>query len=353
MALKPLKNISINILMVIMSVFLTLLVLEAVFRVLDIRGYHEPRINDWLSALVPRARLLRGVRLQFRPKSQFDSNYDSNPRGYFNENNGLTYKINNHGFRGPDYEIQKSPNTKRIIVLGDSFTFGEGVKVEHIFSSQLQKNLGKQNTNSVEVLNFGVSAWGTHDEINYCKHVCAKHEPDLIIVVFVLNDADYAGGLDLWEDFRTKYEKQELKKSYLASYVYSMIARQTYGKKYIDGLTKSTLRHKEKWDKTLAYLKEGKQVADRIGAKYAVVIFPFMYELNEGYPFRSIHQMVSEYSSDNGIPVLDLFDSFDGMSYTELWVHPSDQHPNEIGHKISADSIAEFIRRKDLLSKHE
>jgi hypothetical protein len=116
------------------------------------------------------------------------------------------------------------------------------------------------------------------------------------------------------------------------------------------GLIQSALHEKAKWDESLAYLMEGKQFADVLGVNYAVVIFPFMYELNEKYPFRSLHQMIYEFSSENDIPVLDLFDSFDGSSYTELWVHPSDQHPNEVGHKISADAIAEFILINDLLS---
>ena len=113
------------------------------------------------------------------------------------------------------------------------------------------------------------------------------------------------------------------------------------------------MQQQDKWDESLAYLLKGKQLADSIDQKYAVVIFPFMYELNEKYPFHAIHQMISDFAADNDIPVLDLFDRFKGESYRDLWVHPSDQHPNEKGHKIAAEAIAEFILRNDLLSKDE
>ena len=83
--------------------------------------------------------------------------------------------------------------------------------------------------------------------------------------------------------------------------------------------------------------------------EYAVVIFPFLYELNNTYPFRPLHQMIHQFCSENQIAVLDLFDAYEGMSYRDLWVHPSDQHPNERGHEIAAHAIGSFILEKGLL----
>ncbi len=77
-----------------------------------------------------------------------------------------------------------------------------------------------------------------------------------------------------------------------------------------------------------------------------------MYELNEQHPFRPLQEMLSQYCADNGIVELDLLEAFQGESYMELWVHPSDQHPNERGHRIAADAMAEFILKEDLLPTH-
>ncbi len=346
------KNLPKKLLLVFLSIGLTLTVGEIIFRVLDIRGYHNPRTRDWEHALLPESETLPGVKTQFKPHSRFELNYDGNPRGYFDQNNGLVYHINNYGFRGPDLEIDKTPGTMRVMVLGDSFTFGEGVKLEHTFCHRLEKILNQHSDQPVEVLNIATSAWGTDDEINYFDQAGIAFEPDLVLLVYVFNDADYAGGLDLWENFRTTYENRYLKFSYLVSYFYATVKRQIYGQRYIDELLAGALTEQDKWAESLDYLSVGKRLADNIGSRFAVVAFPFMYELNEQHPFRPLQEMLSQYCADNGIVELDLLEAFHGESYTELWVHPSDQHPNEQGHRIAADAMAEFILKEDLLPTH-
>jgi hypothetical protein len=44
-----------------------------------------------------------------------------------------------------------------------------------------------------------------------------------------------------------------------------------------------------------------------------------------------------------GGKALDLLPAFHGRSATELWVHPTDQHPNEVAHRIAAKKLAEFL----------
>ena len=102
-----------NLLLMLVSILCTLLLLEGAFRLLDLRGHHAGRTRNWQQALVPKAERLPGVRVQFKPYSQFYLRYDSNPRGYFDDQNGLTYQMNQYGFRGPDYARQKPADTIR------------------------------------------------------------------------------------------------------------------------------------------------------------------------------------------------------------------------------------------------
>ena len=74
-----------------------------------------------------------------------------------------------------------------------------------------------------------------------------------------------------------------------------------------------------------------------------MAIFPFLYRLDSGYPFHEFHDRVSRYCRDHDIEVLDLFDAFSGKTDIDLWVHPSDQHPNEIAHAIAADALYPFV----------
>ena len=73
------------------------------------------------------------------------------------------------------------------------------------------------------------------------------------------------------------------------------------------------------------------------------MIFPFFHELDGEYPFQVIHDVVQAYCVSAGIPVLDLRDRYSRYRGPELWVHETDQHPNEIAHEIAAGATTEYI----------
>ena len=334
--------------------FLTLVfaagLLEVGFRLLDLRGVHRNRSRDWSHALLLPKERLPGVWMQFRPNTSFRLDYDSNPRGYFDRDNGLSYRINRHGFRGPDFERSKAEGTFRILVLGDSFTFGEGVKWEDTFAQHMERLLAVSADPAVEVLNLGVSGWTSKSEIRFLEQVGLGFEPDLILVVYVLNDTKYQPRLEVWEDFRASYEPEGwLRHSAFASWVYARVARHVRGLRYVEALVEGALAQRGRWEKMLSELLVGKRLAAEVDAGYAVVIFPFLYRLDESYPFAVIHQMVEEALRKNGVPVFDLFPAFEGESYTGLWVHPSDQHPNERAHAIAGRALAEFLQNEGLV----
>ena len=324
--------------------------LEGTFRLLDLRGVHGNRSRDWNHALLPRGERLPDVWMQFRPNTSFRLDYDSNPRGYFDRDGGLTYQINRHGFRGPDFEQRKAAGTFRILVLGDSFTFGEGVKWQDTFVKRLERLLAAGAESSIEVLNFGVSGWTSKSEVRFLEQAGLAFQPDLVLVVYVLNDTKYRPRLEIWEDFRAAYEPEGvLRHSYFASWIYARVARHVRGQRYVEALVEGALAQRRHWNKMLSELVAGKRIAAEAGSGYAVAIFPFMYRLDDSYPFAVIHRMVEEALREHGIPVADLFPAFEGESYTRLWVHPSDQHPNDRAHAIAARAIADFLRTEGLV----
>ncbi len=82
-------------------------------------------------------------------------------------------------------------------------------------------------------------------------------------------------------------------------------------------------------------------------------MFPFFHQLNGKYPFQHIHTTVTDFCRSHKIIVLDLRHSFEGYEGPELWVHPTDQHPNEIAHDIAAREIAKFLNEhaQELLNR--
>lgn len=74
-----------------------------------------------------------------------------------------------------------------------------------------------------------------------------------------------------------------------------------------------------------------------------VLLFPILYQLNNKYPFSRIHHILSKEVESRGAIFIDLFDYLKGLEARKLWVHPTDQHPNEKVHEIAAKAIVKEI----------
>ena len=98
-------------------------------------------------------------------------------------------RINSKGLRDEEYEYAKPPGVYRILVLGDSFAWGYGVEQGNNFSDQLEELLNKSAAgNLVEVINAGVSGYGTDQELLLLEREGMKYQPDLVLVAFATND---------------------------------------------------------------------------------------------------------------------------------------------------------------------
>lgn len=90
------------------------------------------------------------------------------------------YSNNSLGMRGPEIHAKSKP---RILVLGDSFTYGIGVNDEETFCSILQALLPGN-----EIINAGNGGKGTDYALKFYRTKGKQLEPDVVILVFCGND---------------------------------------------------------------------------------------------------------------------------------------------------------------------
>ena len=81
------------------------------------------------------------------------------------------------------------------------------------------------------------------------------------------------------------------------------------------------------------------------------VVFPlFAYPINRDYPFYGIHKKIEALMQENQVAYLDLLNVFKGMDMSRLIVIPgADLHPNEIAHRIAAESILKYLKKSTLV----
>ena len=98
------------------------------------------------------------------------------------------FRINAMGIRSDrEFTLDKPPGVLRIVGLGDSFTQGYEVNVEETYLFRLQQLLGERGLN-VEVINLGVSGYGTAEELVMLREFGFKFNPDVVVVGYYTND---------------------------------------------------------------------------------------------------------------------------------------------------------------------
>jgi hypothetical protein len=104
-----------------------------------------------------------------------------------NTDRGLDYHIavNSLGLRDRERPRTRPPGVRRVLFLGDSVVFGAGVEIGARSTDVLESLLGP----GIEVLNAGVSGWGTDQEFLYlCREGFALHPDVVVLGLCMLND---------------------------------------------------------------------------------------------------------------------------------------------------------------------
>lgn len=95
------------------------------------------------------------------------------------------FTTNAQGFRDArDWRYERTPGVRRVLVLGDSHTQGFECRQEQTFSAVLARTLG------AEVLNAGVSGFGTAEQLAFLEHEGLRYRPDVVVLAWFANDLD-------------------------------------------------------------------------------------------------------------------------------------------------------------------
>ncbi len=143
---------------------------------LVLRLFYQPKVNRGLQYHVPHPVL------GWKPK----------PGGAFVHRTwefSIDVAYNSEGWHDVEHSREKPPGTFRIVVLGDSFMEAYTAPLEASFARQLEHLAGEAATQSVEVINLGVSGYSTLQNYLAFTEIGRHYQPDLVLLGFtVIND---------------------------------------------------------------------------------------------------------------------------------------------------------------------
>lgn len=126
------------------------------------------------------------------PRACCGTGLTPNAQGWFVDEGEAYVAINSQGMRDIEHSYQAPPNMFRIAILGDSFTEALQLPMEKAFWWVMKEHLNNKcerlQGRQVEVINFGVSAYGTVNELLALRHRVGPFSPDMVMLAFFGND---------------------------------------------------------------------------------------------------------------------------------------------------------------------
>ncbi len=321
------------------SVLVTLLVLEAAFRLAHV-SVGTLQINR------------ATVRRSDNPRLRFELRPGGAARAE------VEYHVNELGLRGPETTLEKPPGVRRIAVLGDSIAFGYWVSDEQGVARQLEALLGATvgaNGDRIEVLNFGVPGYNLEQEIEALRSKALAYSPDLVIVLFCLNDLEglfsYELGLvqertDRRRTLAGQAREWLVARSRLFSWIEYRLTELEARRYFVRAKNPLEGRVYEE-----AVSQEGKAlkgplavlralVASR-GIPGLVVVVPVLGDRFERYPHRELHRAVVAAVESQSLGAVDLIDCFSAYAFRDLRIDVV--HPSPLGHRVAAHAVRDAL----------
>ena len=254
------------------------------------------------------------------------------PRRYF-----VSYSFNGLGCRGPDYRMPKPTGTFRILLLGDSYTLGVGVHEKDTFARQLEHLLNddaeaSSSGRNYEVINCGVSGYGTQEERIFYELFGGKYTPDLVLLVMAWND-----DMSFFDEVKNGYVNREPGKLEKLFYTWATV---------------QDILHRRPSPDFLKSSQEVRELGRKVrgnGGRFGVI----MFRTDSSEIWKHVTMRVTEALQGTGVPIVDLGPMFLKHSAEDLLVHAVDAHPNHIAHRIVARELSSFVKEKTFWGRDE
>ncbi len=99
------------------------------------------------------------------------------------------YEINEHGLRDKkNHPMPKPDETVRILLVGDSFTFGQGVNYDDIWPVIVEKHVQEIMGKKVDLVKAGIQGLDTRSEFILIQRMVERFDCDIVLVGFLIND---------------------------------------------------------------------------------------------------------------------------------------------------------------------
>lgn len=300
-------------------------------------------------------------------------------------------RVNALGLRGRETAVEKPVGTRRILMLGDSFTMGKGVQDNETFAviaeAQLQARLAGCRGGSVEVLNGGVDSYAPILSYLQLERDLARLKPDLIVLNLdhsdLVQEAAYRqqavrgenGAIlavpQVWQDsFYERFLSWTTRHLYLTRVVLvyinrSMDHRQLSVRRVVNEAGREHFAHTlegdvdrtAQWRDVFDSIGRIKALADSMRAEFLLTTYPWAHQLGDTgwipgrYSYMTqgerttdlTQKTIREHSAALGIQLFEALPVFQRYHGSEPLYFNHDPHWTAAGQRVMGEGLAQYI----------
>jgi lysophospholipase L1-like esterase len=273
---------------------------------------------------------------------------------------GKTYRINSLGLRGE--EVNKVKTKPRILILGNSCSFGWGVSYAETYGEQLETLL--QDT--FEVINAAVPGYTSLQGKRFFEKELIRLQPDIVIILFAWNDHWAAANQIADKDQEFPPQVIISLQNFLSRFHFYRLVRKlllSAVERNPDSLfDRRAPVYRVGLDDFRKNLRDICRLAHSIGATPILLTSPIpalttYYLPGVRSPMHRYHekynQVIRDLAASDSIDLVDLAREFD--KYSDLYDDATKDpiHFNAKGHTVAAQTLAEYIRRHGMPGSFE
>lgn len=246
---------------------------------------------------------------------------------------GIQYRTTSLGTRGAGAVAATDGDT--VLVVGDSVTFGWGVRETEAWPAQLQ-GLLRSGGRTTTVVNGGVPGYGVAETVARLGQLLPLLRPQRVLIGYYPNDpassdsqtrSPGAAWSALWRRVGPRVRRLQVSSGSAPTAAEAMTHLHEDGsatwRRVTDGFAKAAA------------------LCRQAGVSCDVVLLPALY--GEPYALADVHTRVAAAAEGAGLGAVDLTPSVAGTDHRSLWVTADDAHPGAEGHRRYAEALARWF----------
>ncbi|MCP9452256.1 MAG: SGNH/GDSL hydrolase family protein [Nitrospira sp.] len=262
--------------------------------------------------------------------------------------------LNQRLYREREINGHKDNRVYRVAIIGDSFTFGQGIDEEDRLSNLLERSFPPLPfSRRIEVLNFGKPGANTTEEVTILQKDVLPRRPDFVLLQWYVNDVENNGpsqGSPNVRTFTNQVKQFLLNHSVLYFLVVDSVhrLRSRFGRSYAaDLFGRVGNPHSLEAQEAEKALREFFNKCRDYGVPMGVILVPDLSPIRTGhYPFLYLHQRVLSICAEANVTCLDLLPVFmpyltDSSKVGDLWVNRFDAHMSPFANRLAAEKVLE------------